>query len=318
MTWTDLFDPRDLSEVQRSALAALLDSVASDARLTVFGSYLLRSELRMAAQNLSAARYSSDGPVTVSCVVAGLPRTGTTLLHNLLAMHEGLRGLRGYEALSPWDSSAGAVRAKERRRIVERLSPDLMTLHRPAVAEAEESNILTASTLLSWTFASTMNVPGYASWLGQQPMDFVHNWERKALHHLGPKERWVIKSPFFSLDYPSLRAAWPTALIVEVERDAGLRQSSWARTVTAARRVYSNSPTAPGEVPDLRSPRAADGGATLRVCYESLIRDPLEVCRTVLELLDLPVTTQYESIVRRQVEQDFLRNPSGPQSLIGT
>ena len=84
----------------REALAVLLDSFARDAELTEFGSKMNRFFVRNAlvARLVSEAAFKqypehSDVPIVRPIFVTGLPRTGTTALHRLLAAdprHQGL------------------------------------------------------------------------------------------------------------------------------------------------------------------------------------------------------------------------------------
>ncbi len=84
-------------------------------------------------------------PVERPIFILGLYRTGTTLLHNLLARHRGLRAPRTWELLYPAPLSLSASNPNARRRRAQlaftasdRIAPDLKRAHRITVDGPEE------------------------------------------------------------------------------------------------------------------------------------------------------------------------------------
>src|ERR1044072_3344515 len=84
----------------REALGVLLDSYAGDANLTEFGSKMQRFFVRNAlvARLVSEAAFKqypqhTDVAIERPIFVTGLPRTGTTALHRLLAADPAHQGL---------------------------------------------------------------------------------------------------------------------------------------------------------------------------------------------------------------------------------
>lgn len=304
-----MFNLDALDDQQVEALTVLLDDVRVSAELTAFGTYALREELNLAvAASDSLRTRAAKSPAQIVCVIAGLPRTGTTLLHNLMAFHPELRTLRGWEALAPFDSELGIRRAHERRAVAERLSPPLIRLHAPAIHTAEESNVLTVGSFRSWQLATVLHVPHYAEWLATTGQMAAHRWESAVLSQLGPSEQWLTKSPFFCLDYASLRRAHPQALVVEIHREDSTARDSWMALVGAARSVYSSQPVVdPYEWSNLFEGAGSPGGPTVRLNFRDLVADPVECCEHVLTLLGLGVPNGFDNAVREFVAADRLR-----------
>ena len=98
----------DLGPDTGEALAVLVDSLEREARLTTLGrlvfARMLRGFLVQRLQVVEALRRRPDlaaAPVRRPLFVVGYWRTGTTLLHNLLAQADDARPLLGYEAFDP-------------------------------------------------------------------------------------------------------------------------------------------------------------------------------------------------------------------------
>lgn len=309
----DTFDLSGLDAHQIEALTVLLDDVRRSAALTVMGSYLLRQEIELALANLSSSQRLPIGDAgTVRCVIGGRPRSGTTLLHNLMALHPGFRALSGSEALAPFDPRIGLLRARERRRIAAKMSPGLLELHPPAIETAEESNVLTASTFRSWQFATALFVPNYAEWLRTNGALRSLEWESRVLAHLAPSAAWVLKSPFYCLEYAAVHRQWPEAVVVELQRDNSPTKRSWLKLVRAARSIYSNRPIVQeAEWTYLLSDHAAELRTNdIRLSYDELVRDPVRSCAVVLDSLGMDVTGDFVDAVRQFLRDDPLRRMS--------
>jgi hypothetical protein len=89
-------------------LDVLLGALRDEAALTVIGSYLTRRFLlRLLVVRAQTVAYVRTDPGVVDEVidtpvfVAGAPRTGTTILHALLAQDPGVRVPEGWELLRP-------------------------------------------------------------------------------------------------------------------------------------------------------------------------------------------------------------------------
>ena len=107
-------------------------------------------------------------------IIVGLPRTGTTTLHRLLAAAPGARALASWEALNPAPfrgEQGHQTRLKEAERAasaVRYLAPDFFAVHPIDPTAPEEEVVLLDQTLMSTVSVALMHVPTWASWLADQ------------------------------------------------------------------------------------------------------------------------------------------------------
>jgi LPS sulfotransferase NodH len=171
--------------------------------------------------------------VEVAGVILGLPRTGSTIFHRLLASTPGMTAIRWFEAqnFAPFPGERPG-QPDERRAYAQAmidgwlsLSPELASIH-PLDPEAPDEEIL----ILGQMFVSTMVegmtfVPSFAAWLDTYDQSRGHEDLKTILKYLqwqDPSRRgrkWVLKSPS-NLPYAETVAkAFPEALLIMTHRD---------------------------------------------------------------------------------------------------
>ncbi|WP_067892112.1 sulfotransferase family protein [Nocardia vaccinii] len=226
------FGPDDYTE----ALGVLLESYRRDADLTEFGSKMNRYFLRgaLVARALSEASWKAhpeyvETPITRPIFVTGLPRTGTTALHRLLAAdprHQALEmWLTEYPQPRPpretWSQNPifRQIDAGFAQHHVE--NPEFMGLHYMSAAEVEECWQLLRQTAKSIAYESLAWLPTYSQWLQRQDWTNAYGRHRENLQliGLGDQRRWILKNPshLFALD--ALLKVYPDALIIQTHRD---------------------------------------------------------------------------------------------------
>ncbi len=232
MTGLDDFGEPDYLE----GLQVLLDSYRNDAGLTEPGSKMFRFFLKgaLVARLLSEAGWKAtpsyvDVPITRPIFVTGLPRTGTTALHRLLAADPGNQGLEMWLTEFPqprppremWaaDPVYAQIEAGLAQHGVE--NPEFMGLHYLSAGEVEECWQLLRQSIMSLSYESLAWLPTYSRWLREQDWTPAYRRHRKNLQLIGlndPGKRWVLKNPshLFALD--ALLAVYPDALVVQTHR----------------------------------------------------------------------------------------------------
>jgi Sulfotransferase family len=173
-----------------------------------------------------------DLEVRAPIVICGLPRTGTTHLHNLMSADPGLRSLPYWESLEPvlHESQRPAEGEPDPRRsrteqalwMVHAAMPHFNRMHEMTVDHVHEEIQLLAidfSTMLFETIAPMPTWRDYYLSIDQRSSyDYlvrilkVLQWERGGT-------RWVLKSPQHLEQFPALRAALPDATFVITHRD---------------------------------------------------------------------------------------------------
>ncbi|GAA4680935.1 sulfotransferase family protein [Gordonia humi] len=217
-------------------LEVLLTSYRDDAGLTELGSKMFRYFLKGAliARLLSEAGWKSnpsyvDVEVERPVFVTGLPRTGTTALHRLLAADPAHQGLQMWLAEFPqprpprdtWTDNPvfAQIEAGLNRHHVE--NPEFMGLHYMSAGEVEECWQLLRQSLMSISYESLAYLPTYSQWLQARDWGPAYHRHRRNLQLIGlndPGKRWVLKNPshLFALD--ALMEAYPDAVVVQTHR----------------------------------------------------------------------------------------------------
>ncbi|MFE3261488.1 sulfotransferase family protein [Nocardia sp. NPDC059091] len=218
------------------ALGVLLESYQRDAGLTELGSKMSRYFLRgaLVARALSEASWQANPAYTETQVtrpifVTGLPRTGTTALHRLLAADPQHQALEMWLADFPqprppretWADNP-VYQAVDKGFAQHRIeNPEFMGVHYMTAAEVEECWQLLRQTVKSISYESLAYLPSYSQWLRKQDWTDAYTRHKANLQliGLGDDRRWVLKNPshLFALD--ALMKVYPDALIIQTHRD---------------------------------------------------------------------------------------------------
>ncbi|MFV9632295.1 sulfotransferase family protein [Mycobacterium neumannii] len=220
----------------REALGVLLESYRRDADLTEFGSKMQRFFVRNAlvARLVSEAAWKqhpqhADVAIERPIFVTGLPRTGTTAIHRLLAAdprHQGLElWLAEYPQPRPpretWPENPVFAQLDAQFSKAHAENPDYTGLHYMTADEVEECWQLLRQSLHSVSYETLAHLPTYSQWLAKQDWTKPYRRHRKNLQLIGlnePEKRWVLKNPshLFALD--ALFKTYPDALVIQCHR----------------------------------------------------------------------------------------------------
>jgi hypothetical protein len=287
-------------------LALLVDSSLRSGGLNDTGLQVLRKAAVRRLRNLRSLQAYVDAhpevaarPLVAPVVVTGLPRTGTTLLHNLLALDPAHRALRFWEALQPVPAGGGgpaagadeeALQAQAQRWLdaFYTLVPGFRAIHRATATGPEECDALLQNTFASQHFDDMFDARDYSTWLATASLAQEYEHYAMQLRVLSgsdaPGLSWALKSPSHLGHLDALRAALPGCTVVMCHRSPRQAVASYASLIVTLRRAYSDtvSPTAVGRqalgrgaTAMGRAMVALGDAATVHVSYEELVRDPV-------------------------------------------
>jgi len=312
-------------------LEILLASVRDEARLSPVGHLITRERLVGVLANRLRTIAAADASVRAMelappVVIAGLQRTGTTLLHRLLASDPRRRWLASWEALHPAPADgrtllgadariAAAVRAENALRY---LAPDFFAVHPVQAYGCEEDVLLLDQALLSTTAEATMHVPTYAAWLERQDHTPAYALEWLLMKLLsrqrGEGKRWLLKTPHHLEFLDVLFSVMGDATILWTHRDPTQTVPSFCSMVSHGRGVFSDV-VDPHEVGRHwgrktaymieRAMAVRDDGREDRfvdVFYEDLVRDPLAEVARIYDRLGEPLTEEAHARMRRTLD----------------
>lgn len=189
-------------------------------------------------------------PIERPIVIAGLPRTGTTHLHNLMAADPSLRSLPYWESLEPVLAAAERpapggpdprrVRTEMALGVVNGLLPYFERMHEMTVDHAHEEIQLLAIDCSTMLFETLAPMPGWRDYYratDQTPSYAYLRTVLQVLQWLRGGTRWVLKSPQHLEQFRPLTTVFPDATVVVTHRDPVAVTASLATMVAYSARL---------------------------------------------------------------------------------
>lgn len=221
----------------REPLRILLDSFERDADLNLVGRICVRSEItRMLCNRLYMAADRARNPeineekIQRPLFITGLPRSGSTFLHTLLAQDPRCRTPRTWEVMHPsppperrtYDSDPRIGQTERQLKWIDVLMPEFEKYHLIHARYPQECIAITDHAFLSYVFETMYQVSSYRDWHDQQDKRPAYEFHRRFLQHLQwrcPGSHWVLKAPSHLMALEALLAVYPDADIVVTHRD---------------------------------------------------------------------------------------------------
>lgn len=317
-------------------LDRLLRSFDEDADLNLVGRLTVQREmLRLLCNRLCMHHDRSVFPALAQekirqpIFITGLPRSGTSFLHALMAQDPGCRAPQVWEVMHPspppeCDSYRSDPRiALTRRELswVDVLMPDFGKCHRIEARLPQECIAMTDHSFLSYLFETVYYVTSYRNWHDLQDKRPAYLYHRQFLQQLQwrcPGSHWVLKAPSHMMALRTLLEVYPDAQIVMTHRDP-LKVLPSCASFTEVLRAPFTGPIerkslgaevsrrwvdAAGDATRLRLAQKGVKGRFHDVSYLELIRDPLAVVRRIYREFDRDLTSEALSAMRHYLLSD--------------
>jgi Sulfotransferase family len=314
----------------QEGLDRLLDAWHDEARLNAVGIEVARAEVvGTLATRLSILAWRSAhpeiarGPIVQPIVIMGQPRTGTTILHDLLAQDPALRAPLSWEVSKPVPPAEPDTYLTDPRiaevqagfDLTEQIVPGFHAFHPMGAQLAQECVQITAGDFRSMSFPVVYRVPTYSSWLlNDTDMASAYRWHRIYLQHLQSRVggQWLLKSPAHLWHLDALAGEYPDAIVVQTHRDPLQVISSVSALTANLRRLTTDNPTvADGAAqygPEIiqgleRGMDARDRGVFpasqfVDVRFADFMADPIATIRRVYTQLGRELTPETEAKMR--------------------
>lgn len=279
----------------------------------------LASRLRM-VEDIKRYPEILDERVEVAAIILGLPRTGSTIFHRLLASAPGMTAIRWYEAQNyaplPGDEPGNPVaRRGYAEAMIEgwlNLSPELASIH-PLDPDAPDEEIIILGQLFITTMVEAMTfIPSFAKWL--DTYDQAKGFEDlktilKYLQWQDPARRgrkWVLKSPSHLPYTDAVANAFPEAVLVMTHRDPVEVVPSYVSMEAALYKLNSEHsdrqvgafwfPRLAGWMKRFEEARARIGeDRFIDIDYREVAREPLKQAERVLAHIGIPLDDKIEA-----------------------
>ena len=322
------------SKLTETALRVLLRSLDEEASLSALGALLAKRKLTSTVANRLRleALLAENGigvPRTLRepVFIAGLPRTGTTLLHRLLAEHDEFRTLRLAEVLEPFatDSLVAERRAAEVVRAIAVLAPAAMEAHPMAVDLPAECQHLMEATFVAAFFVH-FDVPAYWQWMMTLSVDQLAeacgHYGQLAAIAINREGRFLSKAPAHALYGAALPVTFPDMWVIRTHRPVGSAVPSLANLIALYRRIFTRNVSKDRigqlalDVFRLGGQRMIEMQERLRpdraidIDYVRFVADPVGTSMAVFERLGLETSRAVENRLRQRLRVERVHERS--------
>ncbi|WP_161365413.1 sulfotransferase [Streptomyces sp. SID3343] len=315
----------------RDGFDRLLYSLEHEANLDRVGRWWAHTWVaRLLDVRSQVARYVREDPGVLDemierpIFVTGGPRTGTSILHALLAQDPANRVPTTWEFLRPVPPPEPATRDSDPRialaereiRFVTSAVPAMDAIHEKSGTLPKECISAHALAFRSEDFTGQFAIPGYAAWLAQCDMRPAYRYHRLVLQILQrrtpPGRRWVLKSPAHLLTLDALVDVYPDARLAVTHRDPLTVLASLSSLIATIHHAYGN----PSDIRDVartqtdlwctaydRLTAFRDAGRIAESdwhdsAYADFMRDPIAVVRELYATFGLDLEADAEHRMR--------------------
>jgi len=306
------------AEGWRPGLDRLVDGLINDARLSDIGVEIAHLDIMRALKNrLGVIAWRKEHPrvpteaIAAPIFIVGQPRTGTTILYDLLAQDPGLRAPLTWEVDEPcpvpqpesYHSDPRIAQTQASIDLSEQIMPGFLAFHPMGALVGQECVRITASEFTSMIYSVQYRLPTYYRWLLYDADHAgAYRYHRMFLQHLqsGVPGQWLLKSPAHLWQLDVLLATYPDALIVQTHRDPLNVISSIAALTHHLRRMCSDDSSIADcaaqsyeeivvgldRAMALRTSGAVPAGRVIDVQFTDFMNDPWTTIKDIYQRLD--------------------------------
>ncbi|AQA04070.1 sulfotransferase family protein [Mycobacterium sp. MS1601] len=345
MTLHDRFDPDELIDVACDAaggrnfgdaygwsdgLELLCDGLVNEAKLSPLGVEIAHADVVRALVNrLQMFAWRKAHPevaeqrIEQPVVIVGQPRTGTTILYDLLSLDPEFRAPLTWEVDNPVPPPQPQTYRDDPRiattqagiDLSEQIAPGLLALHPMGARMGQECVRIFGSQFASMIFSVQYRLPTYYKWLlYDADHSGAYRFHRMFLQHLqsGVPGQWLLKSPAHLWQLDTLLDEYPDAVVVQTHRDPLNVISSISALTHHLRRMATDESTIAecaaqsyeeiivGLEREMRV-RETTGLQVIDVLFNDFIRDPWTTVKSVYQQLGRELRPDVELAMREHL-----------------
>ncbi|MBV9485669.1 MAG: sulfotransferase [Frankiaceae bacterium] len=270
----------------------------------------------------------ADGKIEQPIIIIGQPRTGTTILFDLLGQDSALRAPLTWEVDRPvpppepatYDTDPRIEEVQATLEMTDLLIPGFLAFHPMGARLAQECVRITGCDFRSMIFPTVYDVPSYNSWLlHEADLAPAYRWHRIYLQHLQSKVggHWLLKSPAHLWHLDALAAEYPDAVLVQTHRDPLKVIASVSALTNHLRRMASDQTSVARSAAQYsedillgleRGMDARDRGVfpesqIVDVQFAEFMADPFQTIGRLYDQLGRELTAETESRMRAFLDQ---------------
>jgi hypothetical protein len=316
----------------REGLNRLVDSLEQDAELNLLGRFALRQMIVRALinrlllqQDRGAKPEVYNAPLKPPLIITGLPRSGTTFLHRLLATQPDFFAPPYWMLVRPLPSKPGEsdevrrLTAKRDLGLWKAITPSLGAKHKVSSRLPEEDIFALTLTFMTVHWGMLVPADGYLAWCVAADRTKKYLDYRAillAFQAQRPGKTLLLKAPDHLGGLEALAAAVPEATIVQLHRDPVAVVNSLSSLMYTVQMGFTErrdparlaASLAGGLETDLRrnlEQRTHLTRPVIDVHYDRLTADPLGSAAAILDAFGRPPTARD----RNRIERFLAQNP---------
>jgi hypothetical protein len=267
-------------------------------------------------------------PVPRPVIITGIPRTGTTALHKLMAVDPQFQGLQTWLVDAPmprppretWASHPMFQRAVQSLEARYAATPDMRAAHNMVADEVDECIFILGHSFRSNMWSSGWTTPSYDAWWQSESEAPAYAWAKRVIQLIGsrePDKRWLLKNPGHIDNLDLLFATYPDALVIQTHRDPakaipslcailmqpiGLLEEPDRLELRA--RILGQRETAKwaNAVRKAEPVRQAHRGQVLDVVHSHFHADPMSVIRGIYAFAGLELPPQVQVAMQQRIQ----------------
>jgi hypothetical protein len=161
-------------------------------------------------------------------IVIGVPRTGTTALHNLLSLDPQFQGIEKWLCDAPlvrpprdqWDAHPQYQACVTQTEQMFAIAPEVMQAHGVLADEVDECLVPMAQGFCCNLFPSQLDIPQYDAWFATNNETASFRRYKDVLRLIGMADDrpWLIKNPSHLFGVDAMLAVFPDACVVQTHR----------------------------------------------------------------------------------------------------
>jgi len=318
----------------REPFAIFVRALEEEADLHLLGRTMARNEIvRSLVNRLEVRATLAEHPdileqhIESPVLIVGTGRSGTSILHELLAQDPAHRVARTWELLHPcppperatYSTDPRIAAADQEYTFWHLVAPEYRTMHENGGDVPNEDPLMDQLEFASDHLMGSYPVPSYARWLARSnpaPVFAAHRRFLQLLQWRCPGDRWVLKSPSYLAKLPAFFAEYPDAYVVLTHRDPLKVLPSLVSLMATLRWMHSDTVDVAAVVKsavggtaiamDLVMQWRADGtlpdDRLIDVRFDELVGDPWPTMRALYERTGATLTHPVEERMRAYLD----------------
>ena len=274
----------------------------------------LRTRLLLTeAQNTTPAIV--DEEIVSPLVITGPPRSGTSILFELLTLDPRARGPLGWEVLHPVAFGDMSPMARQAMSECEQefwadVQPEFASIHELRSDLPVECVTLTLPGFSGGHWPMIANIP---NWEPDYPATMAyHRALLQVLQHNRPKQNWVLKTPLYLVFIDLLFATYPDAWVIHTHRDPLKTEPSSLSTLATVRWERSESVELPeaggaglGDIMIHLANRRTAGELPDQIVdshFTELMADPVSAVEKIYGTIGRPFLGEHADLIRHYLD----------------